>query len=751
MWGFPPRSGHLLLGVRAARPSVPARPALDGCASNDRDRSAAPRNLTAVTEPAASPPDPSPPRAGAVSEPAAPPPDRSLLRAAAASLALYVFITWPLVLHPTTRVVSNHGDGFFDMLLFWYARLGLMLAPRTDMLAYPDGVALGVEKLYWLVPCLSVPLQWALPLPAVFNLISAAFFVATATATFALARDEGLAPPAAFLAGALLVTSPAYLNEMSQGIPENMALQWLVLFILFGRRAARDSGAWSRAACGLFYVLTWLTSWYLGVIATVFLPWLPLRRLLPALLVAAPVVALALLPATTVSREGAFRYDSAALSQIATEDHPTRTPGAGGVDLLLATDQEWRVQGTERIVRNSSDFSSLLSRYRPWHMQDTLPGILVLALACAGVLRRSRETLPWALLALVFAVLSLGPALMWKGRPVIPTPLTFLYQGVTALSNLRPARFEIGLALALALLAARAVPRLRSRTAGLAVVGVLLGLQCFENNAVYQAHYRITLQSARVAGGYAALKQTGPMIEYPLFPHDISNGQHLYAQTVHHNPLFNYDYVTLANLRRLQTQAQNNSVIRLLLTGRGDVWKGDAETLAQQGFRSLVLHGRVEPPTTGRADALFETPLFETLRRVYGEPRALDGGLLVFDLTSPRDGATKANETLVWTWNWQPLGNAAPPITDAPLALATLPAAPAAKRELRGWLRGRGATVVVRRGAEEVARGAAVDDDWTWVRLALPGTDPLDVTIAPAAGGEARQCRFGVLTEGDKP
>lgn len=704
-----------------------------------------------MSEPAASPPDRPLPRAGAVSEPATPPPDRSLFGAAAASLALYVFVTWPLVLHPTTRVVSNHGDGFFDMLLFWYARLGLMLVPHTDMLAYPNGVALGAEKLYWLVPCVSVPLQWVLPLPAVFNLIGAAFFVATATATFVLAREEGLASPAAILAGALLVTSPAYLNEMSQGIPENMALQWLVLFILFGRRAARESGLGARAACGFFYVLCWLTSWYLGVVATVFLPWLPLRRLLPALLVAAPLVALALLPVSTVSREVDFRYDSAALSRIATDEHPARTPGGGGAELLYATDEEWRVQGTERMVRNSSDFSSLLSRYRPWHMQDTLPGALVLALACAGAFRRSREALPWGLLALVFAVLSMGPALMWKGRPIMPTPLTFVYEGVTALSHLRPARFELGLALALALLAARAVPRLRSHAACLAVVAALMGLQCFENGVVFQAHYRITLQSAGIPAGYAALKQSGPMIEFPLFPHDISNGQHLYAQTVHGNPLFNYDYVTLANLRRLQAQARHNSVIALLLTGRGVVWRGDADALARQGFRSLVLHGRVEPPTTGRADALFETPLFETLRRVYGEPRVLDGGLLVFDLTSPRAGATKATSAQEWTWDWQPLGRAAPPVTRASLALASLPAAPAANRELRGWLRGRGASVVVWRGADALARVATEEDDWTWVRLALPASDALEITIEPAAGDEARLCRFGVLTEDATP
>ena len=688
----------------------------------------------------------------AVPDSDAPPRDRSLLLAAAASMVVYVVLTWPLALHPTTRIVSNHGDGFFDMLLFWYARLGLMLAPHTDMLAYPDGVALGAEKLFWLVPCASVPLQWVLPLPAVFNLLGAIFFVATATSVFALAQDEGLDAPAALLAGALVVMSPAYLNEMSQGIPENMALQWLGLFILFGRRAARDEGIKPRAACALFYVLTWLTSWYMGAIATVVLAWLPLRRLLPALLVALPVIVLALLPVQTVSGDLDFRYDSAALARIATEDHPARSPGDGGSALLLATDDEWRDQGTDRLIRSSSDFSALLSRYRPWRMQDTLPGVLVLVLACAGMVRRSRSAPPWALLALVYAVLSLGPALMWDGRPVAPTPLTFLYQGVTALSHLRPARFELGLALALAMLAARAVPRLRGRGARLAVVVLLVGLQGVENSLIYQAHYRVTLQSAEIAAGYDTLQQRGPMIEYPLFPNDLSAGQHMFAQTVHRNPLLDYDCVTLPSMRRLQARAHRNSVVALLLGGAPScVERADAVRLYHdEGLRWLVLHDRVEDPSEGRAAALFSGAMFETLRRIYGEPRPLEGGLLVFDLalTSGRAGASDAFDErgqLAQTWAWRLVNANAPWQTRAPLALGTVAAVPGQQRELRGWVRGRGTAVVARHGSDVVARTQVEGDDWSWIRLPLPSEGELEIHIEPAASMEARQRRFGVL------
>ncbi len=710
--------------------------------------------------------------------------------------ALYVLLTWPLLLHPSRFIVASNGDGFFDMLLFWYARHGLLLAPHVSGLFYPWGVPLGVDKVYWLVPLLSVPLQWLMPLPVVFNLIGAAFFLATALAAWFLARDLGAGEGGAFVAGAFLVLSPAYLNEMSQGIPENMAVCWLLLFLRYALRAPRRVGSpvarpaakgvdathpetFSAARaetshpdraglwCGLFFVLCWLTSWYLGLLAALFIPFLPFRRLAPSLGVAAGVVLLVVLPLLTMRARFQSRYDPRQTGRLS-----------------------WTEQASADVLRNCADFSGLLARDRPWRMRDTLPGLLLIGLALLGAVRRPRNgaVFPWGRIAFLFALLSLGPALVWNGIPRCPTPFTMAYHLLPVLARMRPARFLLGVSLALAMLAAFAVPRFRSRRLALGVGILLVTLQGVETTYVIHASYRIRLASATVDAGYRLLTKPGGVIDVPLLPNDLAVGQHLYAQTLHRHPMLNYDFVSLQSVRALVRKARRFRILGMLLrdeagsegagmlrlmardvsgggvaeaqgvamkgTGGGTrgaspapIASADALALRALGFRYLILHTRM--PQDGDAPTCcFGAPLYAKLRALYGRPRTGVGGLLVFDLDPvARRGGQAVSFRPVLLGPEGGIPSDAVQRIRRPLLLDLAAAASDRGRrawELAGWLRGAGTRLVVWERGRWTPRARVRGIDWTWIHMRLSGpcAAPPAVYVLPPSGGEAQARSF---------
>lgn len=693
-----------------------------------------------AASPAASTPSPAAPAsaspssdaaAGAVLPPSGRPPLtdvplRVWLLWTALYLALFIGLTWPLARTPADCIVANHGDAFHDMQLFWYMRNGDLLKPEVKTLFFPWGVPLGAQKGFWLVPAMSVPLQWVMPLPLAYNVLCALFFMASGLATAGLARYVGASLPGAFLGGAMLLLSPSYLAEMTGGIPENMALQWLVLYLWAGLRLGVDRRARVSLMAGLFLILTWQTSWYLGafaVMSSVILPW---RRIFPVLVVTGLIL---FIPIAATVRSGVTEnetYDAQIAAQLL----------SGAIQIPADMDAQRRmdknVAPTMRVLRESVDPSHMMRRYRPTKMRDVLPGLLAVGLALLGLWNAPRRLWPWAALLALFGFLSLGPHLVVQGFDVMRLPTEWLYVHVSMYSRMRPIRWMLAAMVPLAVLGAFSVPRLRLRGASAAVVGLLIGLQLLEMFVVQVAHYQVALASTRVPAYYrrlAAEPLDQGIIELPLAPYSLQVGQQLYYQTVHRHPMMNYDFVSIMSERELESKAQQNSVIRLITGGGTPVRRRDAEALAAMGLRTILMHTEVTPPLNAPYDTFtFPGKLYDRLCRIYGRPVDEGDGILRFDMSHIRGDVWDADGVLVdddaprleLTDFFRPRMPQEAPAREATWTLGTAGGQDDTRwDELRSWVYGDIDAIEVRQGSDLLARVEHHGEHWDWMRIPL--------------------------------
>lgn len=676
-------------------------------------------------------------------------------------LALYILVSWPVVLSPAHTLVCDEADGYFDMLLFWYARKGLLLSPHVDSLFFPDGVALGPEKAYWLVPLLSVPLQWMMPLPAVFNLICAVFFVATASSVFLLSRDLGGSRGGSVLAGALFVLSPAYLNELSHGIPENLCMQWPTLVVLFGRRAGRTGASRDAACTALFFALSWLTSWYIGGIATLLLLFVPLRPLVGPVSMAALGVAVTMIFASTSNTITAGRWDGASAQTLiaqsvgapsTTSEAPPPQQGSGAIRFVNAVHglqpRGYAAWGARQVITNSCDPGGLLSRFRPNRLRDVLPGLVLLGLAGLGAWREPRRCLPLLAVAGLFGILSFGPVLSFRGQLVCPMPLEIFYRLLPLLARLRPARFMLAACLALSLMSAQGFPRLRSRATAAVVLVTLVILAWVEVARVHVAHYNVQPTRVRVPQTYVALSQptTGAIIDLPLIPFDLAAGQHAWLQTVHGQPMLNYDFTSVESLGRLGAMARDNTMVACLLGLPAQVRRDDVQRLAAQGFGTLIVHTQVAAKRQLNADPLlYDAAWLDTIERIYGPPRATPDAMLLFDMRSLREDAWDAQGRLRrGRFTWVPAQDSQPShVARGERRVLSALAPTGAHLALQGWIRGETARLRVTQGRRELAVFNAAGESWQWVQLPLApltSSSPMRVTLETSADGDPSGC-----------
>lgn len=671
--------------------------------------------------------------------------------ALAGYLALFVALTWPLVLSPAHHIVANHGDGFVDMLLFWYARQGMLLAPHVDTLFFPWGVALGPEKGFWLVPLLSVPLQWVMPIPMAFNLLGLLFFVGTGASTYLLSRECGAPRAGAFTAGALLLLSPAYLNEMAQGILENMGMQWMILYLLCGMRLRQGPSLRMSLTAGALFVLTWLGSWYLGILALLFTPLLPWRRLAPVLLVGCLLVAGQVTYAVRggVGRPGP-RYDPVVVRQFLDHQIPMEEEKWRHVGI---SPQRVRFDASIKVLHDSADFSRMTQRYWLEIMNDVLPTFLLLGMALLGWWRAPRAARGWGVAALLLLYLSLGPYLIWKGQAVLPLFSAQIYEWFPTLAALRPVRYLLGATFALSLVAGFGLPRLRSALVTAALVAALVGAQAVEAMVVHVAHYRPRLASTDVPAWYRQLaREEGreALIEIPFTSFSLQHGQRLYYQSVHHRPLLNYDFIREATQLELLEKVDANSVLGVIEGITTRVRRADAESLRAMGFRYLVLHTRVPRGEGSRKEyTLFSGITWHALRGMCGDPLDAGDGILVFDLQKMQDSCWNEAGTMEATRGLTEITPDRPmPIDSSETRVLGSVPAEAAFGEITGWLSGRGLELSAWQGETCVSRASCTDDDWHWIRLPLPFQQWKITALDPSVPVQVRVTASPTTTRG---
>lgn len=379
-----------------------------------------------------------------------------ILAAAVLCSALAAAVTWPLAAAPGAGA-HDPTDSFFNTwLMAWnheaLTHLENPLAPPIFE-GQPDSG--GRNDLLLTQSLAAMPLRFAGLSPvAAHNLILVASLAFAGFAMFLLARQLGTAAPGALFAAGAFICLPFFQSHLwhiqlfSAGIAV-MALRQAFM-IAQGERGAPWLGALVALQCmaSLYYAV------FLGIALLLFLPWAARRGGL-----------------------GAFRriclwtlagYAAATPLLLPHFGNAARWP----VDTVASADVSALVSPWEN--------SMLLGRFRPPSTLGEVafwPGLAVLVGAAAWILRRDRkDRLPsgwyFAALALLFLAISLGPTLVFFGRPAAPAPWR-LVAGLPALSSIRlPSRAAFLFILPAILAAGRAV----SRKPALSALGLVLCL-----------------------------------------------------------------------------------------------------------------------------------------------------------------------------------------------------------------------------------------------------------------------------------
>jgi hypothetical protein len=546
-----------------------------------------------------------------------------VLRAAGLYAFLTIVFTWPMAAR--LRIMDAGDSAFFAWEMAWEVH-----ALATDPVRlthapifHPLPHTLGYDEPVLGTTLLTLPL-WLLTDDAVFvlNVTRLATFTLSALAAYLLARELGCGEGASLLAGAAFGFSPIRTDQIAH--LSTLGTQWLPLTLLFMHRFFRTGLVRDSLLAGLFFVLSAYACGYHGLIGLAVLPpaalvllWGRWGRIRGAAL-AAVAAAAALLPLYLLHR--------AALRPLG------YVRGAGETQFYSAALESFLATGPWNWL-----YADVTAPFRTTHANNLFPGLIVPALvvAAAVALRRrgqrpSRDA--WALAALGVAtvLVALGPEVKLLGRTLVTGPFGLLRETVPAFQMIRvPSRAGAFLALALVMLAAKAVTALRLRGAALAAVAALALAETVIAPIPTPAWADVvdTRQPAPPVYAWLAAQPGEPVVvelpiqdirgvfERPAYHESI----YLVRQTRHWKPLANgYAGIEPAAYVELRDKARRFPSQDCL------------DAFRERGVRYVILHrggygpnkwARIERELPAAAGALREVARF--------------GGDLVFELRSP--------------------------------------------------------------------------------------------------------------------
>jgi hypothetical protein len=488
-------------------------------------------------------------------------------------LILTLAMTYPLVRVLGQAIPGDSFDGWQNVWNLWWIKRSLLVLGTspyfTHEVYYPTGAPLYFQTLNIFNGLTFLPFSLATNLFVSYNVIVLFSFVMGGYGAYLLAyyilrghTSTTWRPWAAFMAGVVYTFSPYHFAHLL-GHMQLISLEWLPFYVLsllqsLDRLAnpppfsshnlssptlslrSYISLAWKPA---LFLLLTALCDWYYAFylicftgLAVLWTMW-KRRAFWPPLVTAGLIGVLFALPLSALLLT--------IVSETLTADYMLPPPGSNvelSADLLaFLSPNEFHPLWGEVARAWGAHFSASPSE----HIVFAGYGVLLLsALAIACCWRQVRF---WALNALVFLLLSLGPVLHIGGQTTfgwlknIPMPYGLLNHMVPLLFLARSiSRFDVMVMLFLGILAAYGLSRLlqfltEGRAGKLMTVGVAMasvGLVCFEFlpapypiswPEIHPFHYQL----AQDPDDYAVLD----------LPMDWDRPANMLYQTVHRKPL----------------------------------------------------------------------------------------------------------------------------------------------------------------------------------------------------------------------
>ncbi len=533
--------------------------------------------------------------------------------------------TWPLITH-MQGWVPGFGDWGQNMWALWWTRQSLLTLAQspffTNYLFYPAGVTLLFHPLDVSDGLLALPLYGLFGGDVTYNIMILLSFVLGGWGTYLLALYLTGNRPASFIAGLIFVLSPYHFLRIDLGHLNLSTLQWIPFYILFLFKFVQTGSKRAAVLAIFFLAFTALNSWYYviycGLLSLAIIFWPVEKRL------AVSGEPLAVTPyALRLTATRLWRVFVVLMASI--------------VILLPLLLPMFRLLGSTTLIgaheplRHSVDLFSFWvpgppSTWATWFedvwisyaAQNREPGgsaylgYTVLVLGFIGLLgRRWRwQMVWWLVVALGFALLSLGPQLQIDGRLL---GLTLPYQWLANIIPIFsitgiPGRFVVMTSLALAMMAAYGLATLtgwlQQRSSFITqhstlliyvAVGVLITLEYLS--------IPLRLTPTKLTDFYdivATERESYSMLDIKWDANFL-----MHAQTVHGKPLVGGWLARLPEEQAayLDAGSLDKVFLRLLLGPEGPTLTDPATIrvaiqteLATHNVRYIIDHGRVAGP-----------------------------------------------------------------------------------------------------------------------------------------------------------
>lgn len=516
---------------------------------------------------------------------------------------LVLWVTWPLAINASSALAGSSTDALLHYWNSWFVlkALGSGQTPlSTNYLFYPEGASLVYHNMAWLSIIPWLALQTILDGILAYNLIFLANLILVAYAAFLLALQLTENTIAALIAGLIYLAWPYRISQLDH--PNLISTYWIPLFFLLLLVAIRN-GRWQYGLlAGLALALIGFTRWQLLIPAFILLSifllfsspqWIRDRQRQIVILVSLLTAVLLLSPAA-----GLF------LSQQSGEDDSLDTL-LRDEESMMQSDLLAYITPAESNPLFGESAATAYDRYyadrSPSRRFPIYIGIVTLILAIIGLWRRPRSSLPWLAMTLVIVLLALGPIFRFNGRLLseIPTPYGIL-EPLYILRLMRvPERFNIELALPMAIMAAFGVSVLLAKLPGkgkgssrlwstmLMVLLVVLIL------ADYGRH-PVTLQSAESNSYFEKLASEVGQTAVINLPIDaVQSKVHMFDQTIHELPLLQ-GHISRPTVSAYEFIDANPFLRSVRIFDEMPPWLKDVShqlaALEEQGFGSILIY-----------------------------------------------------------------------------------------------------------------------------------------------------------------
>ena len=489
-------------------------------------------------------------------------------------LVVAIAMTWPVAAHLVDRIAGYPADNSLFVWTTWVFRQEALHSHNplyTTYIYYPNGISLALHALVVTKTIPGVFLQVFFSPTTTFNIFLLVSMALTGYTTWLVARYLTGDHIAAIVGGLIFACSPFYLAHATAGHLDYISVEGVPLFCYFFVKAFKEQRWQAAFYAGLAMAYTALSNWtyqlYLLAFCALFLAYhllyerrahlrQPVMRqyaiiALTALVCSAPLT----LPAFLASRSGTYNI----------------TRYIGGAALYVSDLLGFFTPSPDHFLVGNL-VRPIFDQFTGGRFEGTVfLGFSVLALAGLGLRRAGRQQgVFWLVVALIFALISLGPGLhisghyrfpwlswlkmgtraqelgvpmkptwvqMFDQAPMLPLPGAFLQLLPFFQWTRAPSRFVVMTMLALAVLAGFGVARLREATQGRrwlrlpapAMVTVILGAMVLAEFCIVPFPTTPTavpdfyLRLAQEPGDFAVL-------DLPIEPYQL---QPQYWQTVH--------------------------------------------------------------------------------------------------------------------------------------------------------------------------------------------------------------------------